>query len=306
MHPVSPNVTIHNLNWKCRGDASKVTSETSSNRTIFYTPIGVNQTWRIRLKVVPLEEGLEKIFWDHVNRDPIDYYFFIFDWKLNRDHTKILLAMEREKIEGLMLIYRDYIVQLRGNREAVKMLLEHLNLDKVELSAPLECEDIISRKYSCLTKGKVIQMCLRKGEESTQIKHAPERLTLDDAEELVELLKNTLPEWWGETTAEMQKELMKNTLWFGIKHDGKIISAGSARLTDFGSNITVVATHEQHRNMGYATSILSALVKQILRKSSTALIHVLSDNAPAIHVYSKVGFKPYKFYLLLRGERIKT
>jgi len=256
--------------------------------------------------VVPLEEGLEKTFWNHVNCDPIDYYFFILDWKLNRDRTKILLAMEEEKIEGLMLIYRDYIVQLRGNREAVKMLFEHLHLDEVELSAPLECEDIISRKYSYLTKGKVILMCLGKGEEHIQIMRAPERLTHEDAEELVKLLKNTLPDWWGETTVEIQKSDMENTLWFGIKLDGKIISAGSTRLTDFGSNIMVVATHEPYRNMSYATSIVSALVKEILKQSSLALIHVLSDNAPAIRVYSKVGFKPYKSYILIRGEKIKT
>jgi ribosomal protein S18 acetylase RimI-like enzyme len=256
--------------------------------------------------VVPLERNLEGTFWNHVSQDPIDYYFFIYDWKLYRNQTKILLAIEGKKIEGLMLIYKDYIVQLRGKREAVKMLLERLNLDKSELMIPLECEDIISRKYSCITKGKVIRMNLRKGEESIQIKHTPERLTHEDAEELVKLLKDTLPDWWGETTVEMQESAMKNTLWFGIKLDGKIISAGSTRLTDFGSNIMVVATDESYRNMGYATSIVSALVKEILKKSSTALIHALSDNASAIHVYSKVGFKPYKSYLLFRGEKIKT
>lgn len=258
------------------------------------------------MKVVPLEKNLERTFWNHVSQDPIDNFFFIFDWKLHRNQTKFLLAMEEEKIDGLMLIYRDYIVQLRGRREAVKTLFEHLYLEEVELSVPLECEDIISRKYSCLTKGKVILMCVRKGEECVQIKHSLERLTHEDAEELVTLLKNTLPDWWGETTVAEQKSAMENTLWFGIKLDGKIISAGSTRLTDFGSNIGVVATHESYRNMGYATSIISALVKEILRKSSTALIHVLSDNAPAIQVYSKVGFKPYKSYLLFRGEKVKT
>ena len=258
------------------------------------------------MKVVPLEEGLEETFWNHVNRDPIDYYFFIFDWKLNRDNTKILLAMEREKIEGLMLIYRDYIVQLRGNREAVEMLLEHLNLDKVELLAPLECEDVISRKYGPLAKGEVILMCLGKGEEHIQIKHAPEKLSVGDAEEVAELLRNALPEWWGETTAEMQKSIMENEFWLGIKLDGKIISVGNTCLTDFGSNIMFVATHELYRSMGYTTSIVSALVKEILKKSSIALIHVLSDNVSAIHVYSKVGFKPYKSYLLIKGEKIKT
>jgi predicted GNAT family acetyltransferase len=257
------------------------------------------------LKVVPLEEDLEKTFWSHVNQDPIDYYFFIFDWKLNRDHTEIMLAMEEEKIEGLMLVYRDYIVQLRGNREAIEMLLDCLNLDEVELQVPLECEDVVFRKCRPLTKGEVIRMCLRKGEENIQTKHASERLSVGDAE-VAQLLRNALPDRRGETTTEILKSIMEKELWLGTKFDGKIVSVGNTRLTDFGSNIMFVATHEQYRNMGHATSIVSTLVKQILEKSSTALIHALSDNAPAIHVYSKVGFKPYKSYLLLKGEKIKT
>jgi predicted GNAT family acetyltransferase len=56
--------------------------------------------------------------------------------------------------------------------------------------------------------------------------------------------------------------------------------------------------------MGFATSIVSALVKEILKNSPVAIIHVRKDNASAIQVYSKVGFKPYKQYLMIRGNRI--
>lgn len=258
------------------------------------------------MKVVPLGEGLEKAFWNHVNRDPIDYYYFIYDWKLNRDHTEILLAVEEEKIEGLMDIYKDYNVGISGNREAVEMLLEHLNLDKVWLSAPLKCEDIISKKYRFLDKDEMITMCLSKGEEHIRIKHAPEKLTVEDAEEIAELKRNADPMLWSDYTTELQKSLMENALSLGIKLDGKIISVGCAYLADFGGAIVALATHEQYRNMGYATSILSALVKEIFKKSSTALIEVASDNAPAIHVYSKLGFKPYKSFLFIEGEKIKT
>jgi predicted GNAT family acetyltransferase len=29
----------------------------------------------------------------------------------------------------------------------------------------------------------------------------------------------------------------------------------------------------------------------------------VNNNEPAKHVYSKVGFKPYKYYLLIRAEK---
>jgi predicted GNAT family acetyltransferase len=90
----------------------------------------------------------------------------------------------------------------------------------------------------------------------------------------------------------------------GIRYDGKLVSVGLTRFVDFGSNIGAIATDQDYQNMGYATSIVSALVQEILKNSPRALIHVLSDNGPAIHVYSKVGFKPYANYLFIRGKKI--
>jgi predicted GNAT family acetyltransferase len=66
-----------------------------------------------------------------------------------------------------------------------------------------------------------------------------------------------------------------------------------------------VATDEQYRNRGYATSIVSALVEEILKTDQTALIHVLRDNAPAARVCSKVGFKPYETYLSLKTDFVR-
>ena len=61
------------------------------------------------------------------------------------------------------------------------MLLDCLNLDKVELSGLLEFEDIVSGKYRTLVRGEAILTCLGKGEENIQIKHEPERLKVEDA-----------------------------------------------------------------------------------------------------------------------------
>jgi predicted GNAT family acetyltransferase len=66
----------------------------------------------------------------------------------------------------------------------------------------------------------------------------------------------------------------------------------------------MVATRKGHRGKGYATSAVSAVLKEILRESELALIHVLSDNPSAIRVYQKVGFRPYKTFAFIRGERI--
>lgn len=253
------------------------------------------------MKVVALYDRLERAFWNHVKENELDYYFFVFDWKLRRDQTKILMAMEDDEIEGLMLIYRNYVVQLRGNRRPVKMLLDGLTLEKVELQAPLDCEDVVLAKYGGpKIKEEMMLMSLRKGEEHVQVTTVPIRLSVDDAEEVLDLMRRADPSWWGEMSLENMRRNLQDAFWLGIKQDHRIVSVGMTRLVGFASNIGVAATEEKYRNRGYATSIVSALVSEILKISSTAIIHVISDNAPAVRAYSKIGFKPYRTYLSIR------
>jgi ribosomal protein S18 acetylase RimI-like enzyme len=261
------------------------------------------------MKVVSVEDGFERVFWDLVNKDPLNYYFFIFDWTRRREQTKILLAMENGRVAGSMLLYarteQHVVVQLRGNREAVDLLLESVGSEKVELQAPLECEDIVLKKYKPSFRHVLVLMRLKKGEESIQIKHAPVRLGVEDAGEVVGVMRRSDPDFWGDLDVEQQKLAWKDAYMLGIRQDNKLVSIGSTRFVDIGSNINAIATDEAYRNRGFATSIVSALTQAILKRSPPALIHVLNDNAPAVRAYSKVGFKPYAQYFLVRADRIK-
>lgn len=253
------------------------------------------------MEIVSVADGYEQMFWNYVNRDPIDYYFFILDWTQRREQTKIFLAVEGEEVLGSLLVFADYNVQLRGSRKAVQKLLEYVNLEKVELQAPPDCEDVVCEKYKARVKQDMVLMCLNRGEESIQITEKPVRLGIEDAEEVADLMRRCDPEWWGEAKTENLRKSLETAFALGIKKDGRLVSAGSTRFVDFASNINMVATDEGYRGRGYATSIVSALVQEIFKKSPIALIHVIADNAPAVRAYSKVGFKPYKTYLSMRS-----
>jgi predicted GNAT family acetyltransferase len=253
------------------------------------------------VKIVSVVDGYEQTFWDYVNRDPLNYYFFIIDWNQRKEQTKIFLAIEEKEVLGSLLVFVDYNVQLRGSRKAVQKLLEYVDLEKVELQAPPDCEDVVCEKYKPRIKQNMVLMCLNRGEESIQITEKPVRLGVEDAEEVADLMRRCDPEWWGEAKAEKVRTSLETTFALGIKKDGRLVSAGYTRLVDFASNINMVATDEKYRSRGYATSIVSALVEEILKRSPIALIHVIADNAPAVRAYSKVGFKPYKTCLSIRS-----
>jgi predicted GNAT family acetyltransferase len=183
----------------------------------------------------------------------------------------------------------------------VQKLLEYVNLEKVELQAPPDCEDVVCEKYKPRVKQDMVLMCLNRGEESIQITEKPVRLGIEDAEDVADLMRRCDPEWWGETKAENLRKSLETAFALGIRKDGRLVSAGSTRFVGFASNINMVATDEKYRSRGYATSIVSALVEEILKRSPIALIHVIADNAPAVRAYSKIGFKPYKIYLSIKS-----
>jgi len=257
------------------------------------------------MEIVPLEASSEPIFWEHVNQDIPYYYFFAFDWKHNRNETKILLALRENRIDGMLLVFRHSIVQLRGTQEAAKALLERLDLDKVELQALEQHKPYVLERYKPTSTHQMMLMVLHKGEESLHVKHSIAKLDAAEAEQIATIMRKADPEFWGTTTDQNIIDGMnRGANWLGIKINGELASIGNARLTEWGGLIGVVATREAHRNKGYATSIVSELVRKILEKLPIAMIYVLSDNPPAIRAYEKVGFKNYKTYFFMRGEKL--
>ncbi|MEM3616940.1 MAG: GNAT family N-acetyltransferase [Candidatus Bathyarchaeia archaeon] len=259
------------------------------------------------MKIVPLEPPLEPLFWKTISQDIPHYYFFAFDWKYRRDQTKILLALDDGKIHGMMLIYRDEIVNLRGSPEAAKILLEKLDLEKIEIQSLEEHKPHILEKYEpTVIHGMMMVMLLRRGKEKLHIKHPVVKLGVSDAEQIAAIMKAADPEFWGDVTSQDVVEgINHGAKWFGVKANGQLVSIGNAWTPEWVSLIGTVATNKKYRNMGYATSVVSTLIKEFLAVQPSMIIFVRSENAPAIHVYEKVGFKQYRKYFFMRGTKRK-
>ncbi|HMK94087.1 MAG TPA: GNAT family N-acetyltransferase [Candidatus Limnocylindrales bacterium] len=258
------------------------------------------------MEIIAVTNENERLFWNYVNRDRLNYFFFIVDWTQRREQTKIWLATEGEQVLGSLLVFADSVVQLRGSREAVKKLLERVEFDKVDLQAPLDCEDFICERFKPRVRQDIVLMRLNRGEEHIQVVENPVRLSVDDADEISSLLKRCNPERWDENVSEKLRKRLRqgweNTCWLGITREKKLVSVGYTSFElDFAANIGIVATDENYRGKGYATSIVSALVQEIFQRLPVALIHVIADNAPAVRAYSKVGFKSYRTYLSIRS-----
>jgi ribosomal protein S18 acetylase RimI-like enzyme len=255
------------------------------------------------VRLVPLTPELEARFWSLVKADYCDYYFFIYDLLLQKERTQIYLALEDDAVVGVMLIYDGHIVQLRGGHGAVAFMLNNLKLGSVDVQVPVDCEDLLLQKYpNFKILAHVTLMSLKKGGEQLALRVKPERLSTKDAPQIAQLMLECYPKMWSKISAEAVKALFlaKEAVWFGIKLDGKLVSFGYGMLTPKVCHVTWIATNPQYEKRGYATSIVSALVRECLAVADEAVIYVMDDNVVAWKIYSKVGFMPYKSYVFVK------
>jgi ribosomal protein S18 acetylase RimI-like enzyme len=255
------------------------------------------------MKVLPLNPDVEPLFWDHVYQDVPHYYFFILDMTHDSASTELFLALdEQNHIQGMMMAYNKRIMQVRGSVTAVKALLPQITIKKVEIQGLPEHKSLICKKFTKIDTIFDLSLMTVKRGDTLYTTHAVERLTPDDAHSIAALMRQGDPSWWGDITAEDIANKMDTRVWMGIRKQDELVSIGGAIVDVWGSNISTVVTHKDHRNKGYATAVVSTLVDHILKKSDIVLIHVERGNQPAQKAYQRAGFTCYKKYFVARAE----
>jgi len=79
--------------------------------------------------------------------------------------------------------------------------------------------------------------------------------------------------------------------YYCIKHDGKVVSvAGVHLVTPKIAQLGNIITDEAYQNRGFATACTNSLAADLASKGRIISLFVRVDNAPAIHVYEKLGF----------------
>jgi ribosomal protein S18 acetylase RimI-like enzyme len=86
--------------------------------------------------------------------------------------------------------------------------------------------------------------------------------------------------------------LAGSKLFLGIFEGSRIAAIGSSMVSVPESwNLVSIETHGDFRGRGLGTEIVSALVEQALKATSTVTVTVVTDNEPAVKTYRKVGFQ---------------
>jgi ribosomal protein S18 acetylase RimI-like enzyme len=80
--------------------------------------------------------------------------------------------------------------------------------------------------------------------------------------------------------------------FLGTKREGKLVAMGCLRLHLPGyREISTLATLPGQTGRGYATAVVAELAQRILDRGETPFLTVRTDNARAIEIYRRLGFR---------------
>jgi ribosomal protein S18 acetylase RimI-like enzyme len=121
-----------------------------------------------------------------------------------------------------------------------------------------------------------VLLAVKHGVEDLNVSHTGEMLALTELNKL----------------GRFRKRAPELGSYLGIHEAGQLVAmAGEGFRFPGFTEISAVCTHPDHRGRGYASSLVSALVQKIRKRDETSFLHVGTENAEAIRVYEKLGFK---------------
>lgn len=145
------------------------------------------------------------------------------------------------------------------------------------------------------TSNLVQMICETPNLDADQNDSLIEELTAADTDEMVALTKLTNPGPFGKRTRELG-------LYLGIHQQGRLAAmAGERQRLPGYTEVSAVCTHPDFQGRGYARVLISALLVKIIARGEIPFLHVREDNAGAIRVYEKLGFKTraiFPFFVL--------
>ncbi len=255
------------------------------------------------MQIEKITSANEHLFYSYVKGRELEFFFFIMDYKQYPQKTQLFIATnEKSQVKGVFIIWSEHIIQLRGSPPAAEAFILFLQQEKVEINqitGTTAHKDLLEQYFPTpQMKFNMYRMTLEKGQEILQEKYP--FIELDDShkEAIAAFLRKCDPVFWGHQKAE--KIMMdKNRPFFAIQEDRKILSLAGLWIDEIMGIINIVATDPDYRKQQRATSMVSTSVKWLFQRTDQILIHVRTENVPAISTYTKVGYQINYEYIVV-------
>lgn len=196
-----------------------------------------------------------------------------------------------------------YAVSKPGD-PATGRLLEDLVVpalpDTVVADLGLGLTPALEQRFALHVYGELIKMYLPEPDLTPVGSHAVDRLSMSDLNELEEFYDERAYDAEEGAGRFFAPYMMDLGPFFGIRRGGLLVAAGGVHVVSRRYRVAAlanIATSPRFRGQGLATSITSALCRDLAPYVDTIGLNVHADNRPAIGCYTKLGFREAGRYL---------
>lgn len=205
--------------------------------------------------------------------------------------SDVYSAIKSSRVVGVCAIYRAFstpsIVFGTATPEIKQVLLEkaltEISDEFISLCLPSDVD--LFKEYSTILHYHPEQQMV--ANPPKKIEHSDIKVEKVSKKEL-ELLNRFYIKHRAEAWVPIQ---FKAGPYYCVKHDDKIVSAAGIHLvTPQITQLGNIITDEAYRNQGFATVCTNVLVADLASRGRIISLFVRTDNAPAIHLYEKLGF----------------
>jgi hypothetical protein len=126
-----------------------------------------------------------------------------------------------------------------------------------------------------------------------RVTHTVTRLTPDELEDVIDLYGHASRQYF--TAERLEREI-----YFGIYSGSNLVSAAGTHVRSRRSGVAAVGnvlTRLSYRDRGMATSVTSAVTTAALEQHADVVLNVRQDNAPAISVYTRLGYRRHAQFI---------
>jgi len=223
--------------------------------------------------------------------------------------SDVYCAVKGSRVVGVCSIYRAFstpsivfgVATQEVSQALVNVALNEVSTEFISLCQPDEAD--LFKEYSAILHFHLEQQMV--ANPPKQVEYVNIKVKKVRKNEL-ELLNNFYIEHHAEAWTPIQ---FKAGPYYCVKQNGKIASAAGVHLVAPQiAQLGNIITHEAYRNRGFATACTSALAAHLASKGRIISLFVRTDNAPAIHMYDKLGFSKERdiAFLIMQKHVVKT
>ncbi|MCL5802550.1 MAG: GNAT family N-acetyltransferase [Candidatus Thermoplasmatota archaeon] len=218
--------------------------------------------------------------------------YLLGDLESNGTNFTMFTALDNGEIRGVVCYFWGIpgtgIIWILGNEKTVAKFIDGLENETFVILIPVSSERKIRERFRNIISYQEYIMECTKTDSDARTENC-RILGIDDVDQWG-FLKTERTNFSREEKDQFVKNLKDQTC-FGMFENGSLVSgavieAETRDMVVIGS----VKTLSNHRNRGYATSLVGHIMHHYLEIGKKGYLFVRKDNIPAIRAYVKAGF----------------